>query len=78
MGFCIALAVRDMGMTIEEAVAAATHGGRRGPAARRRRPACAPAPGPTRSILEATSYADLVYRPGVPLVSSILARGRLT
>ena len=29
MAFCIALAVRDMGMTIEEALAAATLGGAR-------------------------------------------------
>ena len=38
MSFCIALAVRDMHMTPEEAVAAATVGGARGPPARRCRP----------------------------------------
>ncbi len=76
MGFCIALAVRDMGMTIEEAVGAATAGGA---AALRRDDVGRLAPGARADavILEATSYADLVYRPGVPLVSSTLARGRL-
>ena len=75
MGFCIALAVRDMGMTIEEAVGAATTGG----AAPCGETTSAGFPGARAdaAILEGTSYADLVYRPGVPLVSSIVARGRL-
>ena len=38
MAFCIALAVRDMRMTVDEAVRAATARRRRGAAARRRRP----------------------------------------
>ena len=37
--FCIALAVRDMGMTPDEALWSATAGGARGPAPRRHRPA---------------------------------------
>ena len=47
MGFCIALAVRDMGMTIEEAVAAATTGGV-GPCGETTSAGLPPAPGPTR------------------------------
>ncbi len=74
MSFCIALAVRDLRMTIEEAVAAATLGGAR---ALRRDDVGRLAPG-TRAdavILEAASYADLVYRPGVPLVAETLVAG---
>jgi imidazolonepropionase len=75
MSFCIALAVRDMGMTIEEAVAAATSGGaaalrrsdigRLGPDARA-----------DAVVLNAPSYTDLVYRPGVPLVRQTISSGR--
>ena len=77
MGFCVALAVRDMGMTIEEAVGAATTGGA---AALRRDDVGRLTPGARAdaAILEGASYADLVYRPGVPLVSSTVARGRVT
>ena len=76
MGFCIALAVRDMGMTIEEALMAATVGGA---AALRRDDVGRLTPGARAdaAILRARSYADFVYRPGVPLVRSALARGRL-
>jgi imidazolonepropionase len=76
IGFCIALAVRDMGMTIEEALMAATVGGA---AALRREDVGRLTPGARAdaAILRARSYADLVYRPGVPLVRSTLARGRL-
>lgn len=77
MGFCIALAVRDMGMTIEEAVAAATVGGA---TALRRDDVGRLAPGcrADASILDASSYADLVYRPGVPLVAVGLRGGAAT
>jgi imidazolonepropionase len=75
MGFCIALAVRDMGMTIEEALAAPTLGGakalRRDDLGRLRPGARADA-----VVLDARSYADLVYRPGVPLVATTIAAGR--
>ncbi len=68
MAFCIALAVREMGMTIEEAIAAATSGGAR---ALRRDDVGRLAPGARAdlAILDAPHYAHLVYRPGVPLVA---------
>ena len=77
MSFCIALAVRDMRMTVEEAVAAATIGGA---TALRRADVGRLAPGARADaiILDAASYADLVYRPGVPLVAETLVAGELT
>jgi imidazolonepropionase len=77
MGFCIALAVREMGMTIEEAVLAATLGGAR---ALRRDDVGRLAPGARADavVLDAASYIDLVYRPGVPLVGAVFAAGRDT
>src|SRR5215211_2634396 len=68
MPFCIALAVRELGMTIEEALAAATLGGAR---ALRRDDLGRLGPGARAdvAVLEAPSYAHLVYRPGMPLVS---------
>ncbi len=76
MGFCIALAVRDMGMTADEALAAATTGGAR---ALRRDDVGHLAPGARAdaAILDAPSHAHLVYRPGVPLVVATIAAGRL-
>jgi imidazolonepropionase len=77
MGFCIALAVRDMGMTVDEAVAAATLGGAR---ALRREDIGRLTPGARAdaAILDANSYADFVYRPGVPLVGATMAAGQLS
>jgi imidazolonepropionase len=77
MGFCIALAVRDLGMTVDEAVAAATLGGAR---ALRRDDIGRLAPGARAdaAILDANSYADFVYRPGVPLVGATMAAGQLS
>jgi imidazolonepropionase len=74
MSFCIALAVRDLRMTPEEAVAAATLGGAR---ALRRDDIGRLAPGARADavILDAAGYADLVYRPGVPLVAETLVAG---
>jgi imidazolonepropionase len=74
IGFCIALAVREMGMTIDEAVAAATRGGAR---ALRRDDIGHLAPGARADaiVLGATSYIDLVYRPGVPLVDVVISAG---
>jgi imidazolonepropionase len=74
MAFCLALAVRDMGMTAEEALAAATTGGAH---ALRRDDVGRLSPG-TRAdalVLEAPSYSHLVYRPGVPLVAATLVGG---
>ncbi len=76
MAFCIALAVRDMRMTAEEALTAATLGGAR---ALRRTDIGHLAPGARADavVLEAPSYAHLVYRPGVPLVAATFAAGRV-
>ena len=67
LSFCMALAVRDMGMTIDEAVAAVTTGGA---AALRREDAGRIVPGgPAHmTILDAPSRHHLAYRPGVPLI----------
>ena len=70
----IALAVRDMRMTPEEALLSATRGGAR---ALRRDDVGRLAPGARADavILEAPSYTHLVYRPGVPLVAVTLIAG---
>jgi imidazolonepropionase len=75
MGFCIALAVRDMGMTVEEAVRAATLGGA---TALRRDDVGRLTPGARADavVLDAASYIDFVYRPGVQLVDSVFHAGR--
>ncbi|MCI3931151.1 imidazolonepropionase [Streptomyces sp. AN091965] len=72
--FCIALAVRDMGMTPDEAVWAATAGGA---AALRRTDVGRLAPGARAdlALLDAPSHVHLAYRPGVPLVSAVWRRG---
>jgi imidazolonepropionase len=76
MSFCIALAVRDMHMTVEEALAAATIGG--GTALRRADIGrLAPGARADAIILDAASYADLVYRPGVPLVAQTIVGGEI-
>jgi imidazolonepropionase len=75
MAFCIALAVRDMGMTPEEALLAATSGGA---LALRRDDVGRLVPGARADavILEAPSYTHLVYRPGVPLVGAVVMAGQ--
>jgi imidazolonepropionase len=76
MSFCIALAVRDMYMTPEEALLAATRGGAR---ALRRDDVGRLAPGARADavVLDAPSYTHLVYRPGVPLVATTVVAGRV-
>ena len=67
MSFCIALAVRDMHMTIDEAIAAATTGGAR--ALRRDDVGRITVGGPAHlTVLDAPSRHHLAYRPGVPLI----------
>lgn len=75
MAFCIALAVREMRMTPEEAVRAATEGGAR---ALRRDDVGHLRPGGRADVLmlEAASHIHLAYRPGVPLVARVWRGGR--
>ena len=75
MSFCIALAVREMGMSVDEALLAATLGGAR--ALRRDDVGClAPGARADAIVLDAPSYLHLVYRAGVPLVGATFAAGR--
>jgi imidazolonepropionase len=74
ISFCIALAVREMRMTADEALQAATLGGakalRRTDVGRLGRGARADV-----VVLDAPSYTHLVYRPGVPLIAAALVEG---
>lgn len=72
--FCIALAVRDMGMTPDEAVWSATAGGA---AALRRQDVGRLTPGARADLtfLDAPSHVHLAYRPGVPLVTEVWRAG---
>ncbi|MER6225711.1 imidazolonepropionase [Streptomyces sp. 900105755] len=72
--FCIALAVRDMRMTPDEAVWSATAGGA---AALRRTDIGRLTPGARADLLllDAPSHVHLAYRPGVPLVGGVWQRG---
>ena len=74
--FCIALAVREMGMTPAEAVHAATAGGARA-LARDDVGALTPGARADFAVLDAPSSLHLAYRPGVPLVSSTWIGGRV-
>jgi imidazolonepropionase len=76
MPLCIALAVREMRMTTEEAVWSATAGGAR---ALRRADIGHLSPGARADlvILDAPSHTYLAYRPGVPLVSAVWRDGVL-
>ena len=73
--FCLALAVREMGMTPAEALYAATAGGA---AALDRDDVGVLAPGRRADlvVLDAPTYVHLVYRPGVPLVAATWLSGR--
>lgn len=68
MAFCIAVAVRDMRMTVAEALRAATLGGAE---ALRRTDVGHLRPGARADyvVLNAPSHIHLAYRPGVPLVA---------
>ncbi len=75
MPLCVALAVREMGMSPAEALAAATTGGARALArtdvGHLGVGACA-----DLAVLDAPTYLHLAYRPGVPLVRETFVRGR--
>lgn len=72
--FCIALAVREMGMTPAEAVHAATAGGA---AALGRTDVGRLVLGARADLvlLDARTHVDLAYRPGVPLVQGVVSEG---
>ncbi|WP_141013137.1 imidazolonepropionase [Nocardioides sambongensis] len=73
--FCIAVAVRDLGLTAEEAVRAATAGG----ADALDRPdlgRVVPGAPADLVLLDAPSHVHLAYRPGVPLVARTWRGGR--
>jgi imidazolonepropionase len=74
IGFCLALAAREMRMTVEEALWAATLGGAR---ALRRSELGHLGSGARADavILGAPSYTHIVYRPGVPLVAATISGG---
>jgi imidazolonepropionase len=77
MPFVIALAVRELAMTAEEAVWAATAGG----AAALGRDDVGRLTAGKRAdlvVLDAPSYTHVPYRPGVPLVAGVLEGGILT
>ena len=76
MAFCIALAVREMRMTTQEAIWAATAGGAR---ALRRADVGHLGVGARADLilLDAPSHAYLAYRPGVPMVAAVWQAGRL-
>jgi imidazolonepropionase len=76
MALCVALAVREMRMTTQEAVWAATAGGAR---ALRRTDVGHLGPGARADVLmlDAPSHAYLAYRPGVPLATAVWRAGEL-
>ena len=77
MPLCIALAVREMRMTTEEAVWSATAGGAR---ALRRADVGHLSAGARADLvmLDAPSHTYLAYRPGVPLISAVWRDGVLS
>ncbi len=73
--FCLALAVREMRMTAEEALWAATAGG----AAALRRPDLGhltPGSAAHAVVLDAPTYHHLAYRPGMPLIAEVVTPDR--
>ncbi|QQS24378.1 MAG: imidazolonepropionase [Actinomycetota bacterium] len=76
MPFCLALAVREMHMTVDEAIWSATKGGA---VALRRDDIGHLAPGARADlvVLDAASPIELVYRPGVDLVAATFVGGVL-
>ena len=75
MPLCIALAVREMGMSPAEALFAATMGGARA-LLRAEVGHLGDGASADLAVLDAPSYLHLAYRPGVPLVRETFVRGR--
>ena len=75
MPFCLAIAVREMGMTPEQALWSATAGGA---AALHRDDVGVVKPGARADLvsLAAPSWLHLMYRPGVPLIDRVCKAGR--
>jgi imidazolonepropionase len=75
MPFCIAIAIRDMGFTPEQALWSATMGGAK---ALRRSDVGSLSVGQSADlvVLNAPSYLHLGYRPGVDLVSQVFKSGK--
>jgi imidazolonepropionase len=75
MAFCVATAVLQMRMTIEEAVWSATAGGAK---ALRRTDVGVLCPGARADVhvLDAPSVTHLAYRPGVPLTHAVWRAGQ--
>jgi imidazolonepropionase len=75
MSLCVALAVREMGMSPAEAVYAAT---RRGAEALGRDDVGRLSPGARADLVlfDAPTHVHLAYRPGVPLVAGVWSAGR--
>jgi imidazolonepropionase len=75
MPFCIALAIREMGFSPEQALWSATMGGAN---ALRRTDVGSLAVGQSADlvILNAPSYLHFGYRPGVDLVSEVFKSGK--
>jgi imidazolonepropionase len=74
MSFCVALAVREMRMSTQQALWSATAGGAR---ALRRTDVGHLGVGARADlvILDAPSHAYLAYRPGVPLIAAVWQAG---
>jgi imidazolonepropionase len=77
MPLCLALAVREMGLSPAEALTAATRGGARA-LGRTDVGHLGVGASADLAVLDAPSYLHLAYRPGVPLVRETFVRGRLT
>ena len=74
MPFCIAVAVREMGFSVDEAIWAATRGGAL--ALRNNLGTLKVGARADFALLDANSYIDLAYRPGVALVSATYVAGK--
>lgn len=76
MPFCIALSVREMGMTPSESVYAATAGGARALGLERVGRLVSGSPADF-IVLDAPSHVHLAYRPGVDLIAQVWKAGEL-